>query len=81
MRALDGSIPGPGPPRGLGAVVFLTSACLMVLEIVAVRLLAPYVGVSLYTWTSVIGVVLAGVSLGAWAGGRPTGGATRVFWG
>ena len=42
----------------------------MVLEIVASRLLAPYVGVSLYTWTSIIGVVLAGVSLGAYAGGR-----------
>jgi len=41
----------------------------MVVELVAGRLLAPYVGVSLYTWTSVIGVVLAGISLGNFAGG------------
>jgi MFS family permease len=36
---------------------------------VAGRILAPHVGVSLYTWTSIIGVVLAGISAGAWIGG------------
>ncbi len=51
------------------AVVFLSSAALMVLELVAARLIAPYVGVSLYSWTSIIGVVLAGLSLGNWLGG------------
>ncbi len=53
-----------------GATVFLTSAFLLVLEIAAGRLLAPYVGVSLYTWTSIIGVILAGLSLGNWLGGH-----------
>lgn len=53
-----------------GAVVFLSSALLMILEIVAGRIIAPYVGVSLYTWSSVIGVVLGGLSLGNWLGGR-----------
>ena len=53
-----------------GAVVFFSSAIVMVLEIAAGRLIAPYVGVSLYSWTSIIGVVLAGLSLGNWAGGR-----------
>lgn len=53
-----------------GVVVFVASFCTLVLEIVAGRVLAPYVGVSLYTWTSIIGVVLAGISGGAWAGGR-----------
>jgi len=53
-----------------GAVVFIASFCTLVLELVAGRVLAPYVGVSLYTWTSIIGVVLAGISAGAWAGGR-----------
>jgi len=53
-----------------GAIVFLSSAIVMVLEIAAGRLIAPYVGVSLYSWTSIIGVVLAGLSLGNWAGGR-----------
>ncbi len=52
-----------------GFAVFFSSALLMVLEIVAGRLLAPYVGVSLYTWTSIIGVILAGLSLGNWLGG------------
>ena len=33
-------------------------------------MLAPYIGVSLYTWTSIIGVVLGGVSLGNWLGGK-----------
>lgn len=41
----------------------------MVLEIAAGRLIAPYVGVSLYTWTSIIGVILGGLSLGNWLGG------------
>lgn len=51
-------------------VVFVSSAVVMILEITAGRLLAPFVGVSLYTWTSIIGVVLAGLSLGSWIGGR-----------
>jgi spermidine synthase len=51
-------------------VVFISSACTLILEIVAGRILAPYIGVSLYTWTSIIGVVLAGISLGNYAGGR-----------
>jgi predicted membrane-bound spermidine synthase len=50
-------------------VVFIASFCTLVIEIVAGRVLAPYVGVSLYTWTSIIGVVLAGISGGAYAGG------------
>jgi spermidine synthase len=53
-----------------GAAVFLSSACGLVLEIVAGRLLAPYVGMSLYTWTAIIAVVLAGFSIGHWIGGR-----------
>jgi MFS family permease len=59
---------------GLGssalAFAFAGSACLLVLEIVAGRLVAPRLGVSLYTWTSVIGVVLGGVSIGNYLGGR-----------
>lgn len=51
-------------------IVFITSFCLMVIELVAGRLMAPYLGVSLYTWTSVIGVILGGVSLGNYIGGR-----------
>lgn len=50
-------------------VVFIASFCMLVIEIVAGRIMAPYVGVSLYTWTSIIGVVLAGISIGAYLGG------------
>lgn len=52
-----------------GALVFFTSAAVLVLEIMAGRLMAPYVGVSLETFTGIIGVVLAGISLGTWLGG------------
>ncbi|MBM3127607.1 MAG: hypothetical protein FJ009_03125 [Chloroflexi bacterium] len=51
-------------------IVFVSSACIMILELVAGRMIAPHVGSSLYTWTSVIGVVLAGISLGNYLGGR-----------
>jgi predicted membrane-bound spermidine synthase len=50
--------------------VFLSSSCIMVLELVAQRVIAPHVGMSLYTWTSIIGVILAGISLGNYLGGR-----------
>jgi SAM-dependent methyltransferase len=42
----------------------------LVLEIAAGRLLAPYVGVSLTTYTGIIGAILAGIALGAWIGGK-----------
>ncbi len=51
-------------------VVFIASFCTMVIELVAGRIMAPYIGVSLYTWTSIIGVVLAGISIGAFLGGK-----------
>ena len=56
--------------RLAGAIVFVASGAVLVLEILAGRLLAPYVGVSLETFTGIIGVVLAGIAIGTWAGGR-----------
>jgi len=50
-------------------ITFIASFCTLVIEIVAGRILAPFVGVSLYTWTSIIGVVLSGISIGAYLGG------------
>ncbi len=52
------------------AIVFVCSAAVLMLEILAGRLLAPYVGISLETYTSIIGVVLAGIAAGAWGGGK-----------
>lgn len=54
----------------------LSSAASMALEIVAGRALAPYVGMSLYSWTVIIAVVLAGLSLGHWIGGLISGDGT-----
>ena len=57
--------------QGLARIlVFVTSASILVLEVLAGRLLAPYLGVSLEVFTGIIGVVLAGIAVGAWAGGR-----------
>ncbi len=50
-------------------LVFLSSAAVLVLEILAGRMLAPYVGVSLETYTAVIGTMLAGIAAGSWGGG------------
>ncbi len=55
----------------LGATLtFIATASVLVLEIAAGRLLAPYVGVSLATYTGIIGAILAGIAVGAWFGGR-----------
>ncbi len=51
------------------ALVFVASGAVLVLEILAVRLLAPYVGLTLETTTSIIGAALAGIAVGAAAGG------------
>lgn len=54
----------------LGAVVFLANAGLLVLQLVAPRYLAPFIGSSVETWTCVIGVFLTGIALGNHFGGR-----------
>jgi MFS family permease len=58
------------PPLLAGAIVFFASAAVLVLEILAVRLLAPHLGVTLEVTTGVIGTVLAGIAAGTWLGGR-----------
>lgn len=42
----------------------------MVIELVAGRVIAPIVGVSLYTWTGIISVILAGIAVGNFLGGK-----------
>jgi predicted membrane-bound spermidine synthase/Flp pilus assembly protein TadD len=54
----------------LNATVFLTGAGIMTVELVASRLIARYLGSSLYTWTGVLSVILAGMSIGNYIGGR-----------
>lgn len=50
-------------------IVFLASFCLMLVQIVSGRAMAPYVGVSVYVWTGVIGTTLLGIIFGYAAGG------------
>ncbi len=58
-------------PRGVAALtVFVSSGSVLVLEILALRLIAPYVGVTLQTNTAVIGMALGAIALGVWTGGR-----------
>ncbi len=54
----------------LEIVVFLSGALIMVLEMVGARVMAPHLGTSVIVWTSLIGVVLACLAVGAWLGGR-----------
>ncbi|MDR2161430.1 MAG: fused MFS/spermidine synthase [Desulfovibrio sp.] len=54
----------------LAFVMFLNGMAVMVLEMVGARLLAPELGTSTVVWTSLIGVILASLSLGYWIGGR-----------
>ncbi len=54
----------------LPCAVFITGACVLIIEVVATRVLAPYFGNTIYTVSSVIGVVLGALSLGYYVGGR-----------
>ena len=54
----------------LPSVVFLTGASVLIVEVVATRVLSPYFGNTIYTFSSVIGVILAALSLGYYFGGK-----------
>lgn len=57
-------------PRGLlPAAVFITGASVLVVEILAVRVLSPYYGNTIFTVSSVISVILLALSVGYRAGG------------
>lgn len=56
--------------KKLEITVFICGAMTMVLELVAARVLSPYVGSSNLIWTSIIGIMLICMSLGYWVGGK-----------
>ncbi|HSL65034.1 MAG TPA: fused MFS/spermidine synthase, partial [Gaiellaceae bacterium] len=66
-----GRVRAVAAPHGLviGFAVFTSGAVLLGMELAASRVLAPYFGNSLFVWGSLIGVVLAGLSIGYWLGG------------
>ncbi|GAA1581941.1 hypothetical protein GCM10009789_39580 [Kribbella sancticallisti] len=63
--------PGKGISEKVAiGLVFGSSAAVLVLELVALRLVAPYLGLTLETNTAVIGVALAAIATGAAMGGK-----------
>ncbi len=71
-EAASASIPRPPTlgPVAAGALVFGASGAVLVVELAALRLVAPYLGLTLETNTLVIGMALAAIATGAWVGGR-----------
>jgi predicted membrane-bound spermidine synthase len=54
----------------LEIVTFFCGAVVMAFEIVGSRMLGPYVGTTMFAWTSIIGVILLSLSIGYFWGGR-----------
>ena len=53
----------------LAVIVFVSGAVLLALEIVASRVVAPYLGNSIYVWGALIGVFLGALAVGYFLGG------------
>ena len=56
-------------PLDLIIIAFVSGACAMLVEIAGARVISPYLGNTIYTWASAIGLVLAALSAGYYAGG------------
>lgn len=54
----------------LEIIAFFCGAVVMAFEIVGSRMLGPFVGTSMFAWTSIIGVILLSLSFGYYWGGR-----------
>src|SRR3989338_8345165 len=54
----------------LKLIVFSSGAVVMILELIGSRILAPYLGTSIFVWSSLIGIILGALSLGYYLGGR-----------
>lgn len=70
-------------PSRIELISFITGFSLLTFELVAARVLAPTIGSSTYVWTGVIGVIIAALSLGFWAGGKVAdrrNQATDIIW-
>jgi spermidine synthase len=78
-------IPGSSNPTvssGLRSFIYLTAAvngaAIMVVEILGAKLLAPFLGTSHFVWTAQIGVAMASLAVGYYAGGRWADSAARI---
>lgn len=59
--------------------VFVAGFSLMVVEITSSRIVAPIIGSSIFTWTSVIGITLLGLSVGSLVGGEIADRYTKIY--
>jgi len=66
----ESALPRPIGRGVLETASFTCGAMVMVVEMTGSRLLAPWMGSSLIIWTSLIGIILAFLSLGYWLGGK-----------
>lgn len=49
---------------------FLAGFSIMTIELISGRVVAPIIGSSVFTWTSVIGITLLGLAIGSYVGGK-----------
>ncbi len=54
----------------LEIIVFTSGTIVMILELVGSRIFAPYLGTSIFVWSSLIGIILGALSLGYYLGGK-----------
>jgi len=52
------------------AVIFITGAATLALELLASRIMTPYFGVSLYIWSGILSITLISLALGYFLGGK-----------
>ncbi len=55
--------------KNLYFAVFISGFCLMVVEIAGTRVLAPYLGATIFLWASIIATLLGALSIGYYLGG------------
>ncbi|MCZ6862110.1 MAG: fused MFS/spermidine synthase [Alphaproteobacteria bacterium] len=62
--------PSDSRSRSYKALIFLTGAVTLSLELLASRIMTPYFGVSLYIWSGILSITLIFLALGYRIGGR-----------
>ena len=60
----------PGRFRQYEALIFITGAITLALEVLASRIMTPYFGVSLYIWAGILSITLIFLALGYQLGGQ-----------
>jgi spermidine synthase len=73
LRAAASDAPGGGSPHTrwiTHGTVFFTGAAVLIIEIIGTRLLAPFYGANLYSWSALISVTLLALAVGYYLGGR-----------